>query len=102
MRMAIANYTLSPTGAWTPSLLPQTGEWEERATEEVRERKFVALLSEEAYAQLRHEWSLHNSEPNGGAITEYGPSFGRSVPVRPHGLELGRRHSLRGRFPFCF
>lgn len=72
MRFAILSYTLAPDAHWSPSLLPTTGSWEERSTEGEVERKFAALLSEAEYAALRHEWTLGQGEPNGGAITEYG------------------------------
>lgn len=72
MRFAILSYTLTETAHWSPTLLPTTGSWEERSAESETERKYVALLSEEDYARLRHEWSLRNSEPNSGAITEFG------------------------------
>ena len=72
MRFAIMTYTMAKSGRWSPSLLPTTGRWEERASEAADERKFVALLSEADAARLRHEWSLRGGEPNGGAITEYG------------------------------
>lgn len=89
MRFAVLSFVLTPTGRWSPTLLPTVGSWEERTAESPEERKYVALLPESDYARLRHEWALKNPEPNGGALTEYGHLSGDLYLFEPMDWNVG-------------